>query len=341
MKAVVVERPGLLKVKEVPEPKVGEHDLLVKVLAASICNATDNHILNGTFKGGHDFYPQILGHEVCGDVLASGPGVKEPPIGKRIVFYTSRGAFCEYTTLDTSGLPYACVPDNVSDEEGSLCEMIHGAFLHTVYPSGLKEGEKVAVIGQGPMGLIVTQCLKAMAPCTVGAIDYQAFRLDKARLLGADKTYDRSQLSVEQIERKMKEEIGPVDMAVICTDTPIDGEEGVYDFAIRLLRPRGRMTGLTVAVKAGSPHVDVGRLFEKHINLRRRLVEIYSTDPAEKVAQEREIFQLGVDWVAQGKINMMELITHRIPLEDTEYGLRLCRERPAETIKVSVNISGG
>ena len=341
MKAVVVERPGLLKVKEVPEPKVGEHDLLVKVRAASICNATDNHILNGTFKGGHDFYPQILGHEVCGDVLDSGPNVKEPPIGKRIVFYTSKGAFCEYTTLDTSGLPYACVPDNVSDEEGSLCEMFHGAFLHTVYPSGLKEGEKVAVIGQGPMGLVVTQCLKAMAPCTVGAIDYHVFRLDKARLLGADRTYNRSQLSAEQIDRKMKEEIGPVDMAVICTDTPIDGEEGVYDFAIRLLRPRGRMTGLTVAIKAGSPHVDVGRLFEKHINLRRRLVEIYSTDPAEKVAQERVIFQLGVDWVAQGKMSMKELITHRIPLEDIEYGLRLCREKPGETIKVSVHILGG
>jgi len=86
--------------------------------------------------------------------------------------------------------------------------------------------------------------------------------------------------------------------------------------------------------------VDVGRLFEKHINLRRRLVEIYSTDPAEKVAQEREIFQLGVDWVAQGKLKMKELITHRIPLEDIEYGLSLCREKPAETIKVSVHISG-
>ncbi len=83
--------------------------------------------------------------------------------------------------------------------------------------------------------------------------------------------------------------------------------------------------------------MDVGRLFEKHINLRRRLVEIYSTDPAEKLAKEREIFQLGVDWVSQGKINMKALISHRIPLDDIEYGLYLCREKPAETIKVSVS----
>jgi threonine dehydrogenase-like Zn-dependent dehydrogenase len=85
--------------------------------------------------------------------------------------------------------------------------------------------------------------------------------------------------------------------------------------------------------------VDVGLLFGKHINLRRRLVEIYSTDPAEKVVQEREVFQLGVDWVAQGKINMKALITHRIPLETIEYGLAMCRERQAETIKVSVHIA--
>jgi threonine dehydrogenase-like Zn-dependent dehydrogenase len=175
-----------------------------------------------------------------------------------------------------------------------------------------------------------------MAACTLGVVDYQAFRLEKAHALGADKTYNRSQLSSNQIERKIKEEIGPVDMAIVCTDTRMADDEDVYDFAIRLLRPRGRMTGLTVGVKGGGHRVDVGRLFEKHINLRRRLIEIYSTDPAEKLAKEREIFQIGTDWVAQGKIDMKALITHRVALEEIEHGLRLCRDKPGETIKVSV-----
>src|SRR5512141_2114201 len=100
MKAAVVERPGVLVIKEVPEPVPGEYDLLVKVRTASICNATDNHILNGTFQGGHDVYPQILGHEVHGEVVALGSRVKDVALGKRVVFYTPRGAFCEYTTLD-------------------------------------------------------------------------------------------------------------------------------------------------------------------------------------------------------------------------------------------------
>jgi threonine dehydrogenase-like Zn-dependent dehydrogenase len=339
MKAAVVERPGVLKIKDIPEPKVGEHDLLVKVRTASICNATDNHIFNGTFRGPHDFYPQVLGHEVHGEVVACGPGVDDAPIGKRVVFYTPRGAFCEYTTLDTSALPWACVSDNLSDAESPLCEMFHGAFLHTVYPSGLKEGEKVAVIGQGPLGLVVSQCLKATADCTLGVVDFQAFRLTKAKELGADRIYNRSELSASGIASRMKDEIGLVDLAVVCTDINLSDEEDVYEFAIRLLRPRGRLTGLTVAVKGLGHRVDVGRLFEKHILFRRRLNEVYSTDPAEKVAQERKVFQLGADWVAAGKINLRAMVTHRIPMEDIEHGLYLCRKKPDETIKVVVEIA--
>lgn len=340
MKAAVVERPGVLKIKDIPEPVVREHDLLVKVRTASICNATDNHIYNGTFRGGHDFYPQVLGHEVHAEVIGCGPGVRDAPLGQRVVFYTDRGGFCEYTTLDTRSLPWACIPESVSAEESPLCEMFHGALLHTVYPSGLQAGEKVAVIGQGPLGLVVTQCLKATAPCAVGVVDFQPFRLAKARALGADYTYSRAELSATDIVRRMGDEMGPVDLAVVCTDTNQSADEDVYEFAIRLLRPRGRLTGLSVAVKGAGHRVSIGRAFEKHIVMRRRLVDVYSTDPAEKVAQERVVFQRGVGWVAEGKINLRAMITHRLPLADVEHGLYLCRSQPGETIKVVLDIPG-
>jgi threonine dehydrogenase-like Zn-dependent dehydrogenase len=84
----------------------------------------------------------------------------------------------------------------------------------------------------------------------------------------------------------------------------------------------------------------VGRLFEKHILMRRRLEDVYSTNPSEKVAQERVVFQRGVDWVAQGKINLRAMITHRLPLAEVEHGLDLCRSRPGETIKVVLDIPG-
>ena len=339
MQAAVVERPGVLVVKDIPEPVVREYDVLVKVRTASICNATDNHILNGTFKGGHDFYPQILGHEVHGEVIATGSRVKNVPLGQRIVFYTPRGAFCTYTTLDTSSLPFAYVPETMTDVESPLCEMFHGAFLHTVYPSKIKDGEKVVVIGQGPMGLVVTQCLKAMARCDVATIDFQSFRLQKSCELGADKTYNRAQVGADEIVAQMKVEFGEADMAIVCTDRDIATGEGVYDFATRLVRKRGRLTGLTVAAKGNNTAVNVNKIMDKHILFRRRIDDFYSNDLAEKLAQECKIFQLGVDWVAEGKINMAALITHRIPLDDIAHGLYLCREKSAETIKVVVEIA--
>jgi threonine dehydrogenase-like Zn-dependent dehydrogenase len=266
--------------------------------------------------------------------------VQDAPLGQRVVFYTDRGGFCEYTTLDTTSLPWARIPESLSAEEAPLCEMFHGALLHTVYPSGLQAGERVAVIGQGPLGLVVTQCLKATAPCTVGVVDFQAFRLNKARELGADRTYCRAELGASEIVSRMRDEMGLVDLAVVCTDVNQSSDEDVYEFAIRLLRPRGRLTGLSVAVKGGGHRVSVGRLFEKHITMRRRLVDVYSTEPSEKVAQERVIFQRGVDWVAEGKINLRAMITHRLPLAEVQHGLYLCRNRPGETIKVVLDIPG-
>ena len=69
MLAAVVTRPGELVIEQVERPKPGPGQFLIKVLASSICNATDNHILEGIFDGNHDRYPQVLGHEVCGEVV--------------------------------------------------------------------------------------------------------------------------------------------------------------------------------------------------------------------------------------------------------------------------------
>ena len=58
------------------QTRAGEGEFLIQVLASSICNATDNHIVEGIFDGYHDHYPQTLGHEVCGGLLNSGEGVQ-------------------------------------------------------------------------------------------------------------------------------------------------------------------------------------------------------------------------------------------------------------------------
>jgi len=338
MKAAVVERPGILVVKDVPEPEVGENDILVKVRTASICNATDNHIVDGTFDGGHDRYPQILGHEVHGEVVSYGSSVEGVDVGDRLVTYTPHGAFCEYTTLDASLL--ARIPDELSDEESPLCEMYHGSLLGTVYPAGLKDGEKVVIVGQGPMGLVTTQGVKAMADVTLGVVDLLDFRLEKAKEVGADLVYNPAQHTSAEIVEQIGRDMGPVDLVFLCTSVDQSKAQDLFDFGVQMLRRSGRLTGLNVEVKGLTHYVNVLSLFHKNILLRRSLFDVYPEDPQARLAKMCEVFQMGVDWVRDGQVNMGTLVTHVIPLEDILHGLWLCRERPEETIKVVVDMRG-
>jgi threonine dehydrogenase-like Zn-dependent dehydrogenase len=338
MKAAVVERPGIVVVKDVPESEVGENDILVKVRTASICNATDNHIVDGTFEGGHDRYPQILGHEVHGEVADYGSKVEGVEVGERLVTYTPHGAFCEYTILNAS--LFARSPDELSDEEAPLCEMVHGSLLGTVYPAGLKDGERVVVVGQGPMGLVTTQCVKAMADVTLGAVDLVDFRLEKASEVGADFVYNSSGHTHAKVAEQIGRDMGPVDLVILCTAVDQSKAQDLFDFGVQVLRRGGRLTGLNVEVK-GLPHrVSVHSLFHKNILLRRSLFDVYPEDPQARLAKLCEVFQMGVNWVRDSKVNMKALITHVLPLDEIEKGLWLCRERPGETIKVIIDVAG-
>jgi threonine dehydrogenase-like Zn-dependent dehydrogenase len=338
MKAVVIERPGVLVVKDIPMPEVGEKDILVKVGSASICNATDNHILEGTFEGYHDHYPQILGHEVSGAVVATGGSVRGVKLGERLVFYTPHGAFCEYTKVDADGA-WARVPDGVSDEEAPLCEMLHGSLIGTVYPAGLRDGEKVVIVGQGPMGLVALQCVKAMADVTVGVVDQIPLRLARAVELGADHKYDCGQHTSTQVAAQIAQDMGAIDLAILCTAVDQSKAQDLLDFAVRILKRGGRLTGLGVEVKGLSHYVNIREIFGKRIHLARSLApQVYSQGSASEGTKERQVFQMGVDWVRDGVVNVKSLLTHTVTLDNVIEGLRLCRERPDIAIKVLVKV---
>ncbi|WP_347129030.1 alcohol dehydrogenase catalytic domain-containing protein, partial [Neglectibacter timonensis] len=150
MLAAIVERPHEFVIKDIPRPDAGPKQVIIKTLACSICNATDNHILEGIFDGYHDRYPQIMGHEVCGEVVELGAEVTDLKLGDRIALYTPYGAFAEYVPVDVDPGYYAVVPDNLSDEEASICEMFDGAYTSTIACAELTPGERVLVVGAGP-----------------------------------------------------------------------------------------------------------------------------------------------------------------------------------------------
>lgn len=322
-----------MTIKDVPEPAVGDNDIVMRVRNASICNATDNHIVSGEFAGYHDHYPQILGHEVCGEVVAIGPDVDGVTIGERLVTYTPNGAFCEYTTVPADWV-WARVPDSIPDDVAPACEMFHGSLIGTVYTAGLQPGERVAVFGAGPMGLVTLQALKALTDVTVGVVERIAFRVDRASQLGADFTYDNSQLTRHEVVARMIDDLGgSPDLVCVCTATDESPEQDLFDVAVDVVRPEGRITGLSVDVKGLAHRVGILELFHKRVQLARALhTDVYGSDSGQ--ASEHDVFQMGVDWVAGGSVDMGGLITHRLGMREVTEGLRLCRDAMDQTIKV-------
>jgi len=179
MKAAVYTGPRRLEMREVPTPKPGPGQVLIKVKYCAICG-TDVHgflfdaVTHGT----------ILGHEYSGVIAQVGPGVTQWEVGQRVVGlggtpppgaplpsqgprfnYRTQGlvarrpgGYAEYVLLE-AWEPLA-IPEGVPDEAACLAEPCSVA-VHAVRHSKLRVGEPVAVIGAGPIGLLCIQVAKA------------------------------------------------------------------------------------------------------------------------------------------------------------------------------------
>ena len=83
MKALIIEKPGVLAVREISKPAVGEYDALCELLYGATCTGTDLHVIDGTFSIPVN-YPSVIGHESIGRVVAVGAKVRNYKIGDLI-----------------------------------------------------------------------------------------------------------------------------------------------------------------------------------------------------------------------------------------------------------------
>jgi threonine dehydrogenase-like Zn-dependent dehydrogenase len=326
MLAAVVEKPGKLVIKDIPKPVPGPKQFVIKTLASSICNATDNHIVEGIFEGYHDFYPQVLGHEVTGVVDTLGDGCTEVKLGERIGMYTNHGAFAEYVLVD-AGWGYARVPENLSDEEASICEMFDGAYRSTIAVAGIKPGEKVLIIGAGPMGLTAIAAAAELG-ARVFAVDFYENRLNKALELGAEKVYNHTYLTADGVIHEVLKDAGQMDAACMCIALDRSKDLDAFYMPVELLRENGRMTSLNVEVKKEYHN---HRMNPFHLNRKNIMYRHNLTRPG-----TREDFQHGYDLVGQGRIPLGKLITHRVTLDELAWALDMCHNHLDRCIKCIV-----
>lgn len=328
MLAAIIEKPGRLVIKEVEKPKPGRNQFLIRVLASSICNATDNHIAAGIFDGFHDRYPQVLGHEVCGCVVELGEGVTQVKLGDRIAQYTPYGAFQEYVLVDEYGYGFAHVPDTMTDEVASICEMFDGAYRCTVACAHLQPGERVLIVGAGPMGLTAIGGAAAHG-ARVFAVDFHQNRLDKALEMGAEAVYNHTALTADEIIAAVRQDAGEIDTAIVCIGLDRSENLDAFYMPVELVRESGRMCSLNVEVKLEHHN---HRMNPFHMN--RKNIKYRHMLERDGTIQD---FQHGYELAAEGKIPMEKLITHRVTLDELPQALDLCYHHLDKCIKVIVS----
>jgi threonine 3-dehydrogenase len=317
-------RPGA-ELVEVPTPKPGPGEVLLKIEAASICG-TDLHILRWDpwASGRITNLPMTFGHEVAGTVVALGPETHHLSPG---AFVSAEGhVFCGFCPPCRSGRQHICERLRILgvDFDGGFADYvvipernawkvdpripaevasIHDPFGNAVHTVFVADGgaevatAAVAVIGCGPIGLFAVGIARAVGARLIVAIEPNDYRKDLATKMGADVVVDPTEEDALEAVRTATDGHG---VEVVLE---MSGVASAIDQGTRMLAPGGRMSLL--GLPAGPVALD---LTDQVIFKEARLYGVTG----------RELFrtwQQMTALLATGLVDVAPVITHRFPLD--------------------------
>ena len=339
MKAAMLKEPERLELVELPDREPGPGEIVLRVEACSICGSD----LEG-MHGQHPkiALPRVMGHECACTVEAVGPEVTEVAAGDRVAGtgsvacgecaacrdgrrtqcelplepgFTAHGAYAERMVVMPRGL--TPIPEGISFEEAAVAQPVCIANHAVATRAEIQEGETVLVQGCGPIGLGAMMLAK-LRGARVILTDIVDYRCQRARDLGADLALNAHQDDVVAAIGELTEGKG-ADKVIECVGG--DQDETLME-AVKAVRPGGLVVvvGSFAADRATIPIIDF-KFSEKRIIGSQSMPEGY--DP---------VFEMILD----GRIDVRELITHRLPLEETARGLQIMEEKAEEVMKVVV-----
>jgi threonine dehydrogenase-like Zn-dependent dehydrogenase len=237
------------------------------------------------------------------------------------------GAFAEYNTLSPSKAAIVKLDDRVSYDEGAVLELAGGGAMRNVYGSGLRPTDVAVVIGVGPAGLFTGMAASLLGAKHWIALDLVDFRLEKALELGASAAFNVLEMDREEIARAIHGQFGEVDVVFETMGEDRTPDQSGLDLAIRIVKPGGNVRLFTIAPTRHP--LSIGDALMKGVNFIGRKVTIEKT---------KDLLELAQRWVAEGQYPIRRTITHHVPLEDVEEGLKFVHEHPEEAIKVVIDI---
>lgn len=336
MKAAVWQDYGVLEVCEVPEPEPKNGEVKIKVMSAGLC-ITDLHVYTGQFIYGKP--PHILGHEIAGEVCAIGEGVPAGMLGKRVVVETSVGCgicnacrsgnrhLCpEMTEIGFTPHPggyaqYTCapwqnlieIPEGVGYDEAGIIESVvcpAGSLMRL----GIGFGETVAVIGVGPAGLAYIQTAKLLGAGKVIALARSDESLARAKQFGADAVINTK---TEHAAERLLAETGGEGASLVIEAA---GVPETIELAFQLVQCGGRV------ILYGIPGDDQKMEFPVQKIITQQL-SVYGA------VGNPHVWAPLLQYVAQGRINLKDMVTATFPLAQINEGFDLMRDRSKHLIK--------
>ena len=345
MRAAIYRGPSQISVERIPIPEIGDGEILMRIYACGVCGTDLKKIEYGLVPP-----PRVFGHEMAGVVAKTGAGVTKFNVGDRVVahhhspcgkcYYCEKKLFsqCEFyrRTGTTAGFEPAgggfaefirvmdwivesatvMIPDHISYEEASFLEPLN-TCVRALEKAELQPGETVAIYGQGPVGLMLTQTAIVAGARVIG-LDFLDARLDIAREFGASAVFNPQKDDVVDGIAKMTEGRG-VDLAIVAAANP-DAVGG----AQRITRRGGRVMLFAQTVPGEMIPVDVGAVCMEE----KKLIGSYSASV--------ELQDKTAELVFSGKINVKRLISHRLGLEHLLEGISLASNPSANSLKVVI-----
>ncbi len=327
-----------IRVEEMPVPDVGCGEMLVRIRASGICGSDVMH----WYRAGRG--PVVLGHEIAGEVAAVGSGVEGHKKGERIsashhvpcntchyclnghhtVCETLRrtsffpGGFSQYVKLPAINVERGVypLPEEMSYEEATFIEPLACVYRGQRI-AGMRVGMSLLVMGSGIAGLLHIRLARALGAAVVAAVDIVPYRLEAAKRSGADVTIRAGEDIAEVF--KSANHGRTADMVILTTGSAEAIQQAFHAVdrggTVLFFAPSKGETGVTLPFN---------ELFWRN---EITLTSSYAANYGEHVA--------AMELIRQGKVLVRDLITHRLPLNETQRGFQLV-EQAEDSLKVII-----
>jgi len=337
MKALVKKYPKRgLWLEDVPEPRMSENDVLIKIKQTAICG-TDVHIYEWNewarqtipvpMHVGHEFVGEVVkvgkevvgvhpgmrvsgeGHVVCGHCRNCRAGARHLCANTKGVGVDRPGCFAEYLAIPASNV--FPIPEGISDDEASILDPL-GNAVHTALSFNLV-GEDVLVTGAGPIGIMGAAVALHVGARHVVITDLNEYRLDLARKLGVKNTVDIRKTTLPDVMKSLKMTEG------FDVGLEMSGSAEAFKGMVESMKHGGDIALLGIL----PPHTTIpwNQVIFKGLFIKG----IYGREMFETWYKMSSMLQSGLD--------IKRIVTHRFPLAGFEEGFEvMCAGRSGKVI---------